>query len=215
MKLNFTLTTNTLLILAAVCLMNLETEAQKQIQVFGLGGYLINSDVTVAEGELSFNDNYTAGAGLAIEVEKNMFAEISWSMSASAAELERYTGYDLPPTNDIVTDVYIHHFQVGALVEPERNEKLSPFGLITVGSSLFHPTKENLEDEWRFSIALGGGLKIYLSDTAGLRFQGRLIIPMQFSGGSVWVGSGGAAVSVGSWTAFVEGEFSGGLFISL
>ncbi|HSR16814.1 MAG TPA: hypothetical protein VLM39_01885, partial [Ignavibacteriaceae bacterium] len=86
MKSIFTISANTLLILAAVSLMCLETKAQKQIQVFGVGGYLINSDITVAEGELSFNDNFTAGAGFDIEVEKNMYAEVSWSMSASAAE---------------------------------------------------------------------------------------------------------------------------------
>jgi hypothetical protein len=54
-----------------------------------------------------------------------------------------------------------------------------------------------------------------MSDKIGLRFQGRLIIPMQFAGGSIYVGTGGAGVSVGSYTTFVEGDFSGGLFVQL
>ncbi|MCK7528585.1 MAG: hypothetical protein MZV64_69045 [Ignavibacteriales bacterium] len=76
---------------------------------------------------------------------------------------------------------------------------------------MFNPKGDEYGDEWRFSIALGGGVKVYLSDKVGLRFQGRLLIPMQFEGGSVYVGTGGAGVAVGAYTAFVQGDFSGGL----
>ena len=135
-------------------------------------------------------------------------------MSSSKVELDEYI-----PSNDpalaFSTDVLIHHFQVGALAEPKKGKKVSPFGLFTLGATLFHPTKEGYEDEWRFSIALGGGVKVDVSDKIGLRFQARLIIPMVFEGTSVYFGTGGGGVAVGAYTAFVEGDFSGGLYYRL
>lgn len=196
-----------ILLLSAVCF---QINAQEKAQIFGLAGYQINGDVTVANGELNFDDGVSYGAGIDIPVDRYMQAEISWSMASSNANLDQYLGGNVD-----LTDLYIHTFQAGALIEPKKGKKVSPFGLLSLGATLFSPTESKYEDEWRFSIALGAGVKVYLSDKVGLRFQGRLIIPMVFEGTSVYVGTGGAGVAVGAYTAFVEGDFSGGLFFRL
>lgn len=195
------------LLLSAACL---QINAQEKVQIFGLAGYQINGDVTVARGELKFDDGMSYGAGVDIPVDRYMQAEISWSMASSNVSLDEYLGTNVP-----ISDLYIHTFQAGALVEPNKGKKVSPFGLFSLGATLFSPTEGNYEDEWRFSIALGVGAKVYLSDKVGLRFQGRLMIPMVFEGTSVYVGTGGAGVAVGAYTAFVEGDFSGGIFFRL
>ncbi len=201
---NFTLALVIFFLSAFVC------QVKAQNEIFGLAGYLLNGDVTVAEGDLSFDDGFTYGLGIDIPVDRMMSAEINWSMSSSKITLYEYLG----PTREI-SDINIHHFQAGALIEPEKNKKVSPFGLLTLGAALYSPVESNIDDEWRFSVALGGGFKVNISDKVGLRFQGRLIIPMQFAGGSVYVGTGGAGVSVGTWTTFVEGDFMGGLYVRL
>jgi hypothetical protein len=174
-----------------------------------MAGYLVNGDVTVAEGDLSFEDNISYSLGIDVPVDNMMQAEIAWSMSASKVSLAEYLG----PTVEL-SDINIHHFMAGACIEPQK-KKVSPFGLMQLGATLFYPNDSRYDDEWRFTIALGGGFKVYMSEKIGLRFQGRLIIPMQFAGGSIYVGTGGAGVSVGSYTSFVEGDFSGGLFVQL
>jgi hypothetical protein len=185
----------------------LETKAQ--VQIFGLAGYQTNSNVTVAKGELNFKDDMTYGLGFDVYVDRQTKLEVSWSMSSTHVDLNEYLG-----TTYTITDLNIHHFQGGALYEPPSNKKVKPFGLFSLGATWFQPA-ENISDEVRFSIALGGGVKVDLSDKVGLRFQGRLIIPMQFGGGSIWVGTGGAGVSVGAYTYFVEADFTGGLFFRL
>jgi opacity protein-like surface antigen len=187
-----------------------QTNAQKNIEIFGLAGYQINGDVTVARGELKFDDGMSYGLGIDIPVDRYMMAEISWSMASSNVSLDEYLGANTP-----ISDLYIHTFQAGALIEPKKGKKVSPFGLLSLGATLFTPTDGKYEDEWRFSIALGGGVKVDLSDKVGLRFQGRLMIPMVFEGTSVYFGTGGAGVAVGAYTAFVEGDFSGGIYFRL
>ena len=210
MKLNIFKSISTLVIVLLLSAISFQTKAQEKAQIFGLAGYQLNGDVTVAAGELSFDDGFSYGFGFDIPVDRYMQAEISWSMGSSNVSLDQYLGSNVP-----LTDLNIHTFQAGALVEPNKGKKVSPFGLFSLGATLFSPTDAKYSEEWRFSIALGGGVKVYLSDKVGLRFQGRLMIPMVFEGTSVYFGTGGGGIAVGAYTAFVEGDFSGGIFYRL
>jgi len=210
MKFNFLNSLNALVIAILLSAIVFEVNAQKKIEIFGLAGYQLNGDVTVARGELDFDDGVSYGLGIDIPVDRFMSAEISWSMASSNVSLDEYLG-----SNIQISELYIHTFQAGALVEPKKGQKVSPFGLFSLGATLFTPTEGNYDDEWRFSIALGGGVKIEMSDKVGLRLQGRLLIPMQFEGGSVYIGTGGAGVAIGAYTAFVQGDFSGGIYYRL
>lgn len=201
----FTLTVIFILIAASS-----QTNGQTETQIFGMAGYMVNSDVTVAQGDLRFDDGVSYGLGIDIGVEREMQAELGWSMSPSYARVYKVAG----GSTDLAA-VTIHHFQAGALVEPNKKKDVSPFGLITLGASLFSPAEKNYVDHWTFTFALGGGVKIYVSDKIGIRLQGRLLVPMVLSGGSVWFGTGGAGVAVGTYTTIVEGDFSGGLFFRL
>jgi opacity protein-like surface antigen len=210
MKLNILHSIFTLTLIFLLITVSTQTKAQKETQIFGMAGYMVNSNVTVAQGDLSFDDGVSYGFGIDVGVEREMQAEISWSMSPSYARIHKVAG----GSTDLST-VYIHHFQAGALVEPNKKKDVSPFGLITLGASLFSPTEKNTVDHWTFTFALGGGVKIYVSDKIGIRLQGRLLVPMVLSGGSVWFGTGGAGVAVGTYTTIVEGDFSGGIFFRL
>jgi opacity protein-like surface antigen len=214
MKTSFYKLFSTVIIVLILSAVSFQANAQSKPEIFGLAGYQVNGDVEVARGELQFDDAFSYGFGVDVPVDRYMSAELSWTMSSSKVELDEYVPSN-DPALEFSTDVLIHHFQVGALVEPKKGKKVSPFGLFTLGATLFHPTKEGYEDEWRFSIALGGGVKVDVSDKIGLRFQARLIIPMVFEGTSVYFGTGGGGVAVGAYTAFVEGDFAGGLYYRL
>ena len=196
------------LFMAALVLYSFSDQTYGQTQIFGQGGYQVNTNITVDEGKLILINGFTYGTGIDIEVDSLIQAELSWSYSASQADLLQEKGGEIT-----LTDLYIHHFQTGALIEPERNKKVSPFGLITVGASIFHPTKNNYSDEWRFSFALGLGAKLNISEKLGLRFQTRLIVPIQFSEGSIWCHSNGCEINVHAWTSFIEVDFSVGIYI--
>jgi len=61
----------------------------------------------------------------------------------------------------------------------------------------------------------GGGGKFYLSDKIGLRLQARMLLPMTFSGGGAWCGTGGCAAGFGAWAVLVQFDFTVGVFIRL
>ncbi len=93
-----------------------------------------------------------------------------------------------------------------------------PFGSFSLGTTIFSP-KTDYSNVWRFSITLGLGAKIAISERVGVILRGRLMIPMVFAGvgGYYGIGSGGSngGLYVNSYSSIVQGDFSGGLYFSL
>ncbi|MCK7528584.1 MAG: hypothetical protein MZV64_69040 [Ignavibacteriales bacterium] len=77
---------NCLNIFSVIFLHGFSSNAQKNPEIFGLAGYQLNGDVTVARGELNFDDGVSYGAGIDIPVDRYMQAEISWSMANSQCQ---------------------------------------------------------------------------------------------------------------------------------
>ncbi len=112
----------------------------------------------------------------------------------------------------------IQYFQLGGLKEAGHGA-LRPFGLFSGGVAWFQMKDNNVNDEMVFSMALGGGLKVYLSDRIGLRLQGRLLMPLYVHGGGFFVGMGPGGptggVSFGSTLLTPQGDFTGALIFRL
>ena len=185
------------------------TNSYAQIEIYGNGGYLISSYIPVNKGDLNIKNNSNFGLGMGFHVKSEIGIEVNWDMRNSSAELLPYDG-----ERTFLTNVKVHHF-LGSLVYGPRKGKIRPLGIFSMGVTLFHPTDNNYKDEVLFTIALGLIGKFYLSDRYGIRLQSRLIIPLQFAGGGFMCGTGGCGTYVGSSSRFVEGDFSGGIFIRL
>lgn len=200
----------TVIVLSAILLEGtISNYAIAQSQVYFQGGYQINGNVKVDEGTLIFKNGVSYGVGIDIKIDKIIRAEINWSSSPSTAELRGKGGVIRS-----ITDLQFHHLHAGLIGEMGRRD-VRPYFLLSLGASLLHPTNVTYEDLWRFSIALGIGFKVNISDNVGLRFQSRLMLPMQFSRSSVWVGTGGVGVSLGAWTPFLDTDLSCGIFINI
>ena len=94
-------------------------------------------------------------------------------------------------------------------------DNIRPFGAFTLGTTYFTPQEGGYQDEWKFSMTLGGGVKIWFSDRVGIRLQGRLMLPMFWGGAGFSVGTGGSGFYLGGGTSMVQGDFTGGLIIGL
>jgi hypothetical protein len=196
------------LILFAVAIL-FSSEALAQTEIFGFGGYMTYSSVPVREGDLKFEDGPNYGFGIDIGIQRGVFVELNYTQNQTKVRLERYNG----PTEQLF-DMNTHYFQIGAQYEFKKSpkQKAFPYTLATLGATLFDAKDATRTDEWRFSVAFGGGGKFYLSDKLGLRLQARMLIPMTFSGGGMWCGTGGCGVGVGAWTPLVQFDFTVGVF---
>jgi hypothetical protein len=188
------------------------SEVLAQTEIFGFGGYMTYSSVPVREGDLKFDDGPNYGFGIDIGIQRGVFVELNYTQNQTSVRLQRFNG----PTEQLF-DMNTHYFQIGAQYEFKKSpkQKAFPYTLATLGATLFDAKDASLTDEWRFSVAFGGGGKFYLSDKIGLRLQARMLIPMTFSGGGMWCGTGGCGAAIGAWTPLVQFDFTVGVFIKL
>ena len=186
------------------------SDVSAQTEVFGFGGYMMTTSVPVAKGDLQIDDVLNYGLGVDITMKRGIQLELIWISAQTHVRLKNYpSGF----TEDLF-DMNVHYFQIGGVWEMGRG-KTRPFGAFTVGATLFDAKDATRSDEWLASITFGGGGKFDISKSIGIRLQARILVPLIFSGGGLWVGTGGVGVGVGSWTPFVQFDLTAGVYIRL
>ncbi len=190
--------------------------AYSQVEIVPSVGYMFGGSVKFYEGKLKITDGMNYGVSIIVpDIKYSTDLEISYSRLDSKAKFTAYKiGY-----NDDEVDVSTNYLQIGVLKTLGGDDKIKPFGSFSMGATIFSPKVGNYNDTWRFSITLGLGAKLMVSERVGIMLRGRLMMPMNFGGvgGYYGIGSGGSGggLYVDSYAAIVQGDFSGGLIISL
>jgi len=200
------------------------SSAQGKFEITPFGGYMFGGKLRTYQGDLKVQDNANYGLLINIAIAKDQKFEFFWSQMQTSADFRPYYGYEDLRAN---FDLNINYYQIGTVREVNM-DKIRPFGAFTLGAVYFNPKNTgsqdspgyyNIQDSWRFSVSLGGGAKIWLSDRIGIRLQGRLLMPLYFQGVSMYagVGTGGAStgISVNSGVPILQGDLTAGLIIAL
>lgn len=192
--------------------------AQK-LEITPFYGYMFAGKVTGYSGDLNVRDNGMYGLMLDLSIHPEMQIEFYYSRTDTRADFVEFRG----PTYKL-TDMSVNYFQIGALRQVKKMNNIVMYGVGSLGAALFSPSGEsynetpidyNYEDWWLFSLTFGGGAKIFLSEKIGLRFEGRLMMPITWAGGGFMVGTGGSGFYLGGGSAILQASFTAGLIIAL
>jgi hypothetical protein len=210
-----------LLLLSAAILPQqaLSQDSDKKIELAATYSYMWAGSYSLYEGEIVMDDGSSWGGALDYAFRPDAKIELSYSYTSSHAKFSPYYyGGTSTALENLDNPVSIQYFQLGSIYQLPKGKAQPFFGLL-LGAVLFHPsgTAQGLElsDKWNFAVSLVGGVKIYLNEQVGVRLQGRLLLPMYFSGGSMYVGTGGAGVAVGAGIPVVQGDVGIGVFVCL
>lgn len=186
--------------------------AQGKFELSPLVGYQFGGTLKTYQGDLKIDNQMDYGIAASSEVALDTRVEFIWTQMQTHAEYKPYYGYEELRTE---FDVNVNYYQLGGVRE-FPNGSIVPFGSFTLGAVQFTPGESNINisEFWSFSIALGGGVKIWLSDKIGIRLQGRLLMPLYFQGISLYAGTGGAGMGVGAGVPILQGDFLGGLIFA-
>lgn len=185
------------------------TSHLKGIEITPLYGYQLNGKVNGYSANFKMKDAANYGAAISMRTSHNTHAEFTYTNSKTTGVLSDFVSG--------ATDTYnmnINYFQIGGIRDVLEGP-IVPYGTASLGVGWFNMKDAGVSDHVAFSAALGGGIKFFFSDHIGIRLQGRLLLPMYFSGGGLFIGagsggtSGGVSVSTGVIAA--QGDFSGGL----
>lgn len=196
----------TLLIFLAV---TIHAEAQR-VEIIPQINYTFGGKIYGRFGELNIKDSESYGISLDI-VNKNVSFQIEYFYQPTTGE---YRDYFDPQQLNQNADLRISWYHVGVRQRFAVDEKVVPFGGLSVGLTDFtldsSPTKY---DELALSFGLQTGTNIYLSERIGLRFHGRLLLPVQFNGFGFYASTSGSGLSASAGTYFIQGDVGAGLII--
>jgi len=188
--------------------------AQGGVEIVPFAGYMFGGSIKYYEGKLKIDNGMNYGVSVLVPVHQLLDVEINYTRMDSKASFSSYAGY--PNFSDRETNLATNYIQIGGISKfYSQNTKVTPFGSLSIGAAWFSPSDGSFQDVWRFSAALGLGVKVMLSDRIGIMLRGRMLMPMYFGGVGMYVGSGGSGVSVNSVVAPLQGDFNGGLIIKL
>ncbi len=188
-----------------------------QIEISPVAGYFFSTNVNFYEGYMKIKDDMAYGINLGFRLDDTRLVEFSYVGSANNVEWRPYTGfYDYPSRNFTITSNY---FLLSGIQEVAINEQTKGFGTAKLGAAYFHPQDSHIADVWRFGFGLGLGLKYFINENIGIRFQGDLLFPLYFNGVGAYcgIGTGGSSCGVGmnSSSVILQGDISLGLIFVL
>ncbi len=186
-----------------------------RLELVGLAGYHISSDIDFHAGTATIDDGASYGAAARFRLSPGETVDLLWIIVPTNINVRSTYGSGR-------TSLTINYFQIGGTTSI-RQDRVEPYFGGTLGAVVFSPgsltttngTRFTGSDTWRFGMTLGGGLKFWLSEKVALQADARMLLPVWFSSSSFYVGTGGAALGVSGGIPTVEGNFTGGLVIAL
>jgi len=186
----------------------------QQIELTPQVGYLLNSKAYFYQGSLTVEDNLCYGLTIGMPTGWDTYGEFTYTRSDTRTHfLAVKEGYD-----DQSFDMATNYFMLSG-TKQAGTQKVVGFGNASFGGVWYDTKSSSISDVWRFAFGLGGGVKLYVSDLIGLRFQGRILFPLYFTGGGMYYGIGGGGsgggVYMSSTSTIVQGDLSVGLIFQL
>jgi hypothetical protein len=180
------------------------------IEITPFAGFQFGGRLDVAEGSLNIIDTEHYGVMIDLPIEYSTQLEFFYSYQPTELEIEEYGPF---AEKMRVFDMTVEYWHIG-VVRGLKRGNIMPFGSFSVGLANFNPKKSGIDSVQRFSVAMGVGVKAYMNERIGFRFQSRLLFPIQWAGGSLFCGTDGCSFGVGASTAIVQLDLTGGLIIS-
>jgi hypothetical protein len=190
----------------------------RTIEVTPWGGLFWSTGVSTSVGTLSFDPGPDAGVALGFQVDGKSQVEVLYLFARPRA---RFTSWNPFYASSPSFGVSTQYLQLGGLTTFSQG-KLEPFISGGLGLAWFSPSDVQVDgavtlqpqDTWLFAFNLGGGVKWWISEAIGLRFQARFLMPVFFNSGTFLSGPNGASLRVNGGIPIVQGDLTLGLAIS-
>jgi hypothetical protein len=188
-----------------------------QVELGGFVGWTVSTDASTYNGSVVIDGAVDYGGTIDYSIRPGYGVELLYAYVPTHA---RFASYNIAIPSSDSASVGMHWIQIGGIVSRARG-KIEPFAAVSAGIVIIHPstvrfqdgTTASADDQVRFAFTAGVGLKIWLTEAVGLRFEARALVPVYFTGGGFWVGTGGASVGLTGGIPFAQFDFTGGLSV--
>ncbi len=165
-------------------------------EITPFAGYTWGGQFTDSVTGVALQVDETNSYGLMLDIKQDEQGQIELYFSRQPTRLKRDRG---ALTGDPLFNLDIDYYHIGGTYGTNSGS-VRPFMVGTLGVTHMDPSGPGLDSLTKFSLSLGGGVKLFVTDRIGLRFDGRWF-------GTLFNGSGSAFCSSGSGCAInIQGE---------
>lgn len=197
------------ILLTAIC-------AQPGIEITPFGAFQWNGTAEFYEGNVEFDHRGSFGVYLNLDLPApGTQLEVSYTGNPTEAHWRPYAGWStIYPRAD--SDVFINYWQIGALKSfGPAQSKISPYVQTSIGATYFSFDKSSSSNTAFFSFTAGLGAKVYINKRIGIRIGSRFMVPLDFTGGGFYFGTGGGGTYAYARVPVLQGDVHGGIIIRL
>ena len=192
----------------------------KTFEITPYAGLFWSSRVNGSSGTLAFDVAPEAGIVLGIPLDWKSQLELVYLFARPQARFAATSSFFASSPAFPVTTQYL---QLGGTTTFDQGT-IEPFLAGGLGLAWYSPGSVEVagtgmmtiqpQDAWLFAFHLGGGMKWWISEVIGLRFEARFLMPVLFSSGTFLSGPNGAELRVNGGIPIVQGDVTLGLVIS-
>lgn len=135
---------------------------------YRFGGEIDGNDNAFFDTDLEVDEGAAFGLTFDIPLSRNFQLELLFNRQ----DTELVFDEGLFGGNFDVADVTVDYYHVGVLWQG-GNADVNPFFVFSAGVTRLDPDVPGADNEDRFSMSLGGGVKIFFNEHVGLRLEGR------------------------------------------
>jgi hypothetical protein len=172
-----------------------------------------------AVGSIHANAALSYGGALTVAIRPGYWGQIDYMYQGTDLMVRPSVGQSFKLCN-----LGTHYIQLSGLraLRPP-GEKATPYVIGGMGMTIFSPGSSDLaapyngtlNSQYLFSISVGGGAMVDINPKVALRLQARFLMPIQWTSGSVYFGTGGSGLAVSGGSAIAQGDASLGLTFKL
>jgi hypothetical protein len=169
--------------------------------------YNYNANLANVSGDLDINDAVFYSGAIGINTSRETMAEIQYIFQPTNVSFDPYTAGI--SSKSFGADV--HYILATGYYLKQLSRTSWGYGGLSIGAAGLVP-KNDLDPAWRVAFGLTLGAKFLVSKKVGIKIQAQGLFPIQWAGGSLYVGSGGSGYGVSAGTSIVQINVGGGLF---
>jgi hypothetical protein len=187
-----------------------ELPAQK-VELTSFFGYQVGGGFGTRQGRASVASAPVYGLAMGVFINPEWQFETFYSRQDT--ELTVRSSSPFSPSSKIF-DVSVEYFQGGFLYEFDPHKSVRPFLLVSLGATRIDPKEPEFSTEWYFSIVGGGGVKLFVSEHVGFRFQGNLLFPFLWLNGRLFCTAPGGCLIEISAAATLQASVTAGIVLA-
>lgn len=178
-----------------------------KVEITPFGGYGFGGELDVVDTDDKLTIEEDSLYGFIVDFGGTPEAQYEFFFSQQATKITSSSG-TVPP--ETLTDLDISYAHIGGVLN-FGHKRVRPF--FGGGLGLTHFNVQNYSDQTKFSISLGGGVKLFVTKNIGFRFEARGLGTLVNNTTWIYSGGGGSAIGVAG-DVILQGQLNGGLIIA-